>query len=88
MEAKERAAREEALRQGRPPHPGVQTSDTLSSTEFDRFLSERATTGPESTSLVPNANSGTQFPSHPPARQMTNVISGEHQKTEDAMFGL
>lgn len=87
MEAKERAAREEALRQSRPPHPGVQTSETLSSTEFDRFLSERATSGPESTGFVPN-NAGTQSPSHPPARQMTNVISGEHQKTDEAMFGL
>lgn len=87
MEAKERAAREEALRQSRPPHPGVQTSETLSSSEFDQFLSERATSGPESTSFVPN-NSGTQSALHPPARQMTNVISGEHQKTDEAMFGL
>eukprot|EP00111_Clytia_hemisphaerica_P015839 TCONS_00046788-protein len=80
LEKQDRAAREEALRQDQPPHPGVQTSETLSSTEFDKFLSERATTGAQNAQLQPKEPQ--------PARQMTNVISGEHEKTEDAMFGL
>jgi len=54
----------------------------MSSSEFDQFLSERVVVGPQ------RVNTSTQQKEPQPARQMTNVISGEHKKTEEDMFGL
>lgn len=77
MEADERAAREAAMKENAPKYT-VQTSDnanSMSSSEFDRFLSERARVGSQRVSTSPTE----------PARQMTNV-AGERKNEE--MFGL
>ena len=57
----------------------VQTSDSnpsLSSSEFDKFLSDRARTGSQ------------RLSQKEPARQMTNVASASGEKTNDEMFAL
>lgn len=78
LEAQEREAREAEARRNAPPPKGVQTSEdaqTLSSSEFDKFLSERATAGSQRVASQKD-----------PPRQMTNVASGE--STTDEMFAL
>ena len=85
MEAQERAAREEALRSQQQQRV-IETSETaqpMTSSEFDQFLSDRATMGSQSVSTQPTGSS-----SRPRAVQMTNVISGEGKSDDREMFGL
>jgi len=81
LEAEERAARQEALKAAKP-HT-VQTSETskpMTSSEFDKFLSDRAMVGSQSLPQQPPRQPA------PAPRQMTNVISGERSSEE--MYGL
>ena len=67
LEEDERIARQAALQAAKPQHT-VQTSEdvkTLSSSEFDKFLSERAAAGPQRTQSASNTQ----------PRQMKNFIA-------------
>ena len=77
LEEDERIAREAALQAAKPKYT-VQTSEdvkTLSSSEFDKFLLERAAAGPQRT---PSANNNRP-------RQMKNFTA---EKESDEMFAL
>lgn len=82
LEADEEAARAEARRAAHKIQTSEDAQSSMTSTEFDKFLTERATSGSTRLSETSSSNN----PEHPPPpRQMKNFIA---EKEHDEMFAL
>lgn len=82
LEADEEAARAEARRAAYKIQTSEDAQSSMTSSEFDKFLTERATSGSTRLSETSPSNN----PEHPPPpRQMKNFIA---EKEQDEMFAL